>query len=223
MTKKQNLVIVAGHSGYGKSAIIQHIALKYRKQGWTVKSVYKVEGIVNAFPEEEMLESKFLFVFNDPVGKESFDEILFKSWQIYGERLPYYFKSDTCKLLISCSKYVLSKIWVKVLLNDDSYILDNNSNKYKLNEVEKRNILNKHTSEMKLSKEQCDEIIKSEDYLPLLCKLFSSKAEYRNEGIRFFREPIAVLREEIRAFKKKDKKNVLWSYSSRIFQQLYSS
>lgn len=163
MTEKQNIVIVAGHSGYGKSAIIQHIALKYRKQGWTVKPVNKVEKIVNAFPEEEMLESKFIFVFNDPVGKESFDEILFKSWQIYEEKLPYYFKSDTCKLLIFCRKYVLCDILVKGLLNDDSYILDINSNKYKLNEVEKRNILNKHTSEMKLSKEQCDEIIKSED------------------------------------------------------------
>ncbi|XP_052703942.1 uncharacterized protein LOC128180116 isoform X2 [Crassostrea angulata] len=37
----RNLVIVAGHSGSGKSAIIQHIALKYREQGWTVKRVKK--------------------------------------------------------------------------------------------------------------------------------------------------------------------------------------
>uniref|UniRef100_A0A8W8P0M8 Novel STAND NTPase 3 domain-containing protein n=1 Tax=Magallana gigas TaxID=29159 RepID=A0A8W8P0M8_MAGGI len=35
--KSENLVIVAGHSGSGKSAIIQHTALKYREQGWTVK------------------------------------------------------------------------------------------------------------------------------------------------------------------------------------------
>ncbi|XP_065924563.1 uncharacterized protein [Magallana gigas] len=39
--KSRSLVIVAGHSGSGKSAIIQHIALKYREQGWTVKRVKK--------------------------------------------------------------------------------------------------------------------------------------------------------------------------------------
>uniref|UniRef100_A0A8W8IHY2 Novel STAND NTPase 3 domain-containing protein n=2 Tax=Magallana gigas TaxID=29159 RepID=A0A8W8IHY2_MAGGI len=32
--RSRNLVIVAGHSGSGKSAIIQHIALKFRKNGW---------------------------------------------------------------------------------------------------------------------------------------------------------------------------------------------
>lgn len=219
MTKNQNIVIVTGHSGSGKSAIIQHIALQYKKQGWTVKPVNKVEKIVYAFLEKEMLKKKLLLVFNDPVGKESFDEMLFKSWRNYEDMLSYYLKSDECKLLMSCRKYVLSDICVEGLLKDKSYNLNISSNKNRLNEVEKRNILHKHTSEMKLSKEQCDEIIKSEDYFPLLCKLFSSIAEYKNEGVRFFREPIAVLKEEIKAFKKKDKKNVLWSSSSRTFQQ----
>uniref|UniRef100_A0A8W8IKW1 DZIP3-like HEPN domain-containing protein n=1 Tax=Magallana gigas TaxID=29159 RepID=A0A8W8IKW1_MAGGI len=34
--KSRNLVIVAGHSGSGKSAIIQHISLQYREQDWTL-------------------------------------------------------------------------------------------------------------------------------------------------------------------------------------------
>uniref|UniRef100_K1Q8Z4 Novel STAND NTPase 3 domain-containing protein n=1 Tax=Magallana gigas TaxID=29159 RepID=K1Q8Z4_MAGGI len=47
LIKNQNLVIVAGHSGSGKSAIIQHIALKYRSQGWTVKPIYEVRELIN--------------------------------------------------------------------------------------------------------------------------------------------------------------------------------
>uniref|UniRef100_A0A8W8J8K4 C1q domain-containing protein n=1 Tax=Magallana gigas TaxID=29159 RepID=A0A8W8J8K4_MAGGI len=46
--KSKNLVVVAGHSGSGKSAIIQHIALKYKKQGWTVERVTRIlfeEGV----------------------------------------------------------------------------------------------------------------------------------------------------------------------------------
>lgn len=205
MTENQNLVIVTGPSGSGKSAIIQHIALQYRKQGWTVKQVKKVEEIVNAFSEKVKLESKLLFVFNDPIGKESFDEELFKFWHIDEETWLCKLESATCKLLISCRKYVLFDIRVKGVLKDKSCIVDINSSKNILNEDEKRSILNKYTSAMNLSKEQCDEIIKSEDYFPLLCKLFSSIAEYKNEGVRFFREPIAVLKEEINAFKKKDK------------------
>lgn len=37
-----NLVIVAGHSGSGKSAIIQHIALNNRSQGFNVKPIDSV-------------------------------------------------------------------------------------------------------------------------------------------------------------------------------------
>lgn len=206
MTENQNIVIVAGHSGYGKSAIIQHIALQYREQGWTVKPVYKVEEIVYALSEEEMLKSKFLFVFNDPIGKESFDEMLYQSWMMHEQKLPYYLKSDTCKLLISCRKTVLSDKRVKGCLNDTSCILDINNYENRLNGHEKRNILKKYTSAMNLSKDLCDEIIKCEDYFPLLCKLFSMKAEYINAGIRFFKEPFTVLGEEIRAIRKKNNK-----------------
>lgn len=45
LTRSQNLVIVAGNSGSGKSAIIQHIALKYRSEGWVVKLVDEVKDI----------------------------------------------------------------------------------------------------------------------------------------------------------------------------------
>lgn len=119
MTENQNLVIVAGHSGYGKSAIIQHIALKYREQGWTVKPVKKVKKLVDALSKKEMLENKFLFVFNDPIGKESFDKMMYKSWMILEEKLPYYLKKFTCKLLVSCRKSVLSHKRIKGRLNDE--------------------------------------------------------------------------------------------------------
>lgn len=49
---------MTGHSGSGKSAIIQHIALKYRERGWSVKPIKGVEDIVNAFPSNETDEKK---------------------------------------------------------------------------------------------------------------------------------------------------------------------
>eukprot|EP00105_Crassostrea_gigas_P043174 XP_019927322.1 PREDICTED: uncharacterized protein LOC109620110 [Crassostrea gigas] len=40
LVKSHNLVVVTGNSGSGKSAIIQHIALSYRSQGWTIRTIY---------------------------------------------------------------------------------------------------------------------------------------------------------------------------------------
>lgn len=205
MTENQNLVIVAGHSGYGKSAIIQHIALKYREQGWTVKPVKKVKKLVDALSKKEMLENKFLFVFNDPIGKESLDEMLYQSWMMHDKNLPFYLESHASKLLISCRKSVICDKRIKGRLNDKSCIFDINSYENRLNEHEKRKILEKHTCSMNLSKELCDEIIKCNDYFPLLCNLFSMKTEYKDAGIRFFKEPITVLGEEIRAIREKNK------------------
>uniref|UniRef100_A0A8W8IKB6 Novel STAND NTPase 3 domain-containing protein n=1 Tax=Magallana gigas TaxID=29159 RepID=A0A8W8IKB6_MAGGI len=54
--KSRSLVIVAGHSGSGKSAIIQHIALKYREQGWTVKR--EKQEILNKYTSDMNLSDK---------------------------------------------------------------------------------------------------------------------------------------------------------------------
>lgn len=91
-------MIVTGKSGCGKSAIIQHIALKYRKKGWTVKPVKDIEGIVYA-PFKETQFKKILFVCNDPLGKESLDDILYNKWERYEEALTYFLKR--AKLLMS--------------------------------------------------------------------------------------------------------------------------
>eukprot|EP00105_Crassostrea_gigas_P035519 XP_019919667.1 PREDICTED: uncharacterized protein LOC105320718 [Crassostrea gigas] len=95
----QNIVIVTGHSGSGKSSIIQHVSLKYRKEGWIVKPVKDIEDIANT-PLIRNNLTNILFVFNDPLGKESLDEILYNKWQRYEEALPSYLKQ--AKLLMSC-------------------------------------------------------------------------------------------------------------------------
>lgn len=67
---------MAGHSGSGKSAIIQHIALKYKEQGWTVRRVKMVEDIVDDCYSSQFQKNKTFFVLNDSLGKEAFYEIL---------------------------------------------------------------------------------------------------------------------------------------------------
>ncbi|XP_052703932.1 uncharacterized protein LOC128180109 [Crassostrea angulata] len=201
--KSRNLVIVGGHSGSGKSAIIQHIALKYRERGWTVKRVKKVEDIVDEYYSRRYQKDKTVCVFNNPLGKESFDEICNDSWQRYEEDLKLFLK--TAKILMSCRNHIISDSRVARYLVNQSAIVDIDDKNYKLSVNEKRHILTKYTSYMNLSDKDCNEIVKVERYFPLLCKLYSSRKKSICKGIRFFTEPVTVLKEEIIEFKVKDK------------------
>ncbi|XP_065938638.1 uncharacterized protein [Magallana gigas] len=199
----KNLVIVAGHSGSGKSAIIQHIALKYREQGWTIKRVKKVEDIMDEYSSSRFRKDKTICVFNDPLGKESFDEILNSSWQTYEEELKLYLR--TAKLVMSCRNHIISDNRLTPYLVNLSHIININDNKHKLSVNEKRQILKQYTSDMNLSDKECDKIVEVESYFPLLCKLYSSNEEYKNKGVGFFTEPKTRLKEEVEGFRNKDK------------------
>nr|XP_034330634.1 uncharacterized protein LOC105344498 isoform X7 [Crassostrea gigas] len=205
--KSRNLVIVGGHSGSGKSAIIQHIALKYRKQGWTVRRVTEVKEIVNEYSSSRFQKNKTICVFNDPLGKESFDEILNNSWQRYEEEITTYLK--TAKLFMSCRNYITSESRITRYLVQHSDIVDINNDQHKLSKQEKIQILNIYMSSLNLSKEECNRIVKTERYFPLLCKLYSEKKEYLGNIFKFFEEPVTVLEGEISYFKNKNKEKYL--------------
>ncbi|XP_052704012.1 uncharacterized protein LOC128180166 [Crassostrea angulata] len=201
--KNRNLVIVTGHSGSGKSAIIHHIALKYRVQGWVVKRLKKVEDIVDIYSSSRFQKYKTICVFNDPFGKESFDELLNKPWQTYEEELKLYLK--TAKLIMSCRNHIISETRLTRFNVYQSHIVDIDDNKNKLTVEEKRQILRTYKIDKNLSDEDCDKIVEVETYFPLLCKLYSNKEDNGKKNIKFFTEPVTVLTEEILGFRAKDR------------------
>uniref|UniRef100_A0A8W8MRD6 Novel STAND NTPase 3 domain-containing protein n=1 Tax=Magallana gigas TaxID=29159 RepID=A0A8W8MRD6_MAGGI len=203
LINSQNLVVVTGNSGSGKSAIIQHIALCYRSQGWTVKPVYKVKEITDSYSSVDVLQSRILFVFNDPIGIESFDEIAYNSWKKHDERLKACLKNN--KMLLSSRKYILLDYRVRGMLKNKSCILDLSDDKHKLNNGEKETILMSYSSNSGLLKDDIDGILMTEEYFPLLCKLYFSDKNNQTIGPRFFKEPFNVCQEQIRHFRKKCK------------------
>uniref|UniRef100_K1PQ35 Ankyrin-1 n=1 Tax=Magallana gigas TaxID=29159 RepID=K1PQ35_MAGGI len=205
LIQSQNLVIVTGNSGSGKSAIIQHIALCFRSQGWTVKPVYNVKEIIDTYSSVDVLQRRILFVFNDPIGNESFDEIAYNLWKEHDERLKAFLRNS--KMLLSSRKYILLDYRVRGMLNDESCIIDLSDDKHKLNNVEKENILKSYSSNSGLSKKYISGILMTEEYFPLLCKLYFSDKNNQTIGPRFFKEPFNVCQEQIRNFRKECKEN----------------
>lgn len=152
---------MAGHSGSGKSAIIQHIALKYRSQGWIVKPIYEVRELIN---DDLLIQSKTLFVFDDPIGKESFDEISHDAWRQHSEKLNALLKE--VKVLMSCRKYILGDTRISGIFTDKSYIVDINNNLLQLTDDEKQRIFNKYSDVNNFSAEEFAAILKVDAYFP---------------------------------------------------------
>ncbi|XP_062597051.1 uncharacterized protein LOC134258501 [Saccostrea cucullata] len=203
MFKSHNLVIVVGNSGSGKSAIIQHIALKHKYQGSNVIPVDEVREIKEKFSYSTKNDT--LFVLNDPLGKESLDEILYTLWKNYQNTI------ETClkkaKLLLPCRRCVLYDKRVKGILFEESTIVEIDTETNRLTDEEKRSILNQYTQNRDLSDEIVSEIIKTEAYFPLLCKLFS-RPVYKENGLDFFKSPKRFIKQEIDIFKRVDKKKL---------------
>ena len=167
LIKSKNLVIVAGHSGCGKTAIVQHIALKYRKNGWVVKPVDKVKEIKNAYTSGRFKQNKTIFVLNDPIGKESLCEISYTTWKKYEETLKSFLHN--VKLVLTCRTYIIFDSKVKGLFQDRSNIVVVDDNENKLNEMEKRKMLKQYTISKDISEEDTLKILRNKNdmYFPV--------------------------------------------------------
>lgn len=200
LCRKQNLVIVTGHSGAGKTAIIHHIALKYRNEGWTVKPVAELNEIIQSMnSSKDQDDNRTLFVLNDPIGKESLDVLQFNSWTRHEEHLEACLKK--VKLMVSCRKYILMDPRVKGVLKNKTNKINISTDQLKMSNNEKREVWDMHSCNKKISEEELEEICQTEAYFPLLCKLYSTNENKQNNILRFFKEPVVVFEEEIRDFR----------------------
>lgn len=209
-------MIVVGHSGSGKSAIIKHIALEFRNRNWVVKSVNKVTAIVKAFSKNNVEDSKTLFVLDDPIGTESYDEILYRAWKTNEEHLKACLKKF--RVLLSCRKCVQMDKRVKGLFKNESNIVDIDADDCKLRDDEKLKIWNKYKSD-NISYKYLTEIMKIDAYFPLLCKLFFSNKENKKKGLQFFKEPVEIYKAEIEDFKTSSKEK----YCALVLLVLFSN
>ncbi|XP_078323059.1 uncharacterized protein LOC144622286 isoform X2 [Crassostrea virginica] len=203
MIESNNIIIVVGHPGCGKAAIVQHISLIHKKQDWAVKLVNQVSEIVEIFGAGHFKENKTVFVIYDPIGKHSYDESLHGLWKRYESSLKNFLKKN--KLLMTCRNWILRDKRVTGLFEDKDNIVVLDEGENKLSSEEKLQILNTHTCNAEFTQEELTEILKTDMYFPLLCKLFASNREYFVDVITFFKEPKDVLKKQLRTWKDTDK------------------
>ena len=205
MIETKNLVIVTGFSGSGKSAIIQHIALDYRKKGWVIRPVDAIEEIKDDYNSESFKENKTIFVFNDPIGKEVFDDILYCFWKKYENTLKNFL--GKVKLLMTCRKQILNDSRTKGLFAEKKNIIDIDDDQYKLSRDEKMQIFKKYMPGDTFSTDQIEKILKIKTSFPLSCKLSSEMKDKSIDNLkRVFTNPDEIVSNEIKEYRENDKK-----------------
>lgn len=85
-----------------------------------MKLVDKVKDILNQYSSE--LENNAIFVIDDPFGKFYIDDIAYRAWKTYEEKLKICLKK--IKLLMSSRKYILIDVRVKGIVRDKSNIIN---------------------------------------------------------------------------------------------------
>eukprot|EP00105_Crassostrea_gigas_P041590 XP_019925738.1 PREDICTED: uncharacterized protein LOC105335313 [Crassostrea gigas] len=110
-------------------------------------------------------------------------------------------------MLLSSRKYILLDYRVRGMLNDKSCTIDLSDDKHKLISEEKENILRSYSSNSGFLKDDINGMLMTEEYFPLLCKLYFSDKNNQTIGPRFFKEPFNVCQEQIRNFRKDCKEN----------------
>ena len=183
MVETNNLVIVTGHSGSGKSAIIQHIALQYRGRGWIVKPVYSFKEIHDTCKSEKFEKGSHIFVFNDPIGKESYDAMSYNEWLRYREILDPLIKN--AKLLLTCRRSIFfdkratgffEQKLEKIGKNEQKIAkVDIDGNHCKLTIDEKKTMFKKHLPDEKPTKQVLNKISKIDIYFPCFVNCLGAK------------------------------------------------
>lgn len=88
-------------------------------------------------------------------------------------------------------------------MKDKSETVDISNNQFELSTEEKENIWKRHAFDEYVSKKELMEIVQTEAYFPLLCKLYFSNVNKEIEVLRFFKAPVEVLGEEISEYQTK--------------------
>lgn len=168
------VVMVIGHPGTGKSAIIQHIALQYKNEKWILEPLQSIMDFEKSFSSQK----NTLYIINDPFGKSAFKKEDWDCWCRNEETIENCLTNSDSKMLMSCQKYICLDIGVQLLFKDCPVVVD--ITEVKLTSVEKKQILSKYTTNVDFA-DECARRVDIEAYFPRLCKLYGKK-----EDLNFF-------------------------------------
>lgn len=195
----QHFATIVGPPGSGKSATARHIALKLQQKGYDIlpiRDIKDMETYCDPYNPQ-------VFVFDDVLGKFGLDmgnfEVLCRFEDIFVNPI----MSET-KILMTCREVLYRKKMISdsFLMREDNVVLLN-SVENTLNDQDKLELLAKY--ELHTNMLSHTDLASASDMFPLLCKLFSTKREFRNYGPTFFKSPVPCILKELDVMETRNK------------------
>lgn len=189
--RNQPYVLFVGVPGSGKTATARHIALLLQEEGYEILSIKNINDLETYYD----LKNPQVFVIDDVLGKYGLDVTMYNILKKYEDILNRPTMSKT-KVLMTCRELVYrnEKVLDYFLRHQDN-VESLNSEENALNDNDKLELLARYEigADVLSSVE-----MKSSSYMfPFLCKLFSSKTDFKIYGSTFFTSPVPCILDEL--------------------------
>ncbi|XP_076072691.1 uncharacterized protein LOC143044521 [Mytilus galloprovincialis] len=193
--QKNSCVTITASSGVGKTATLQHVALKMAEEGYDVLLVTNPQNIIEFYNPNQ----KTLFVIDDFCGTYSINKSDLYNWEPVMKRIEELVHKSLIKIIVACRIQVYKDNKFEALHIFKTNVCNLLSEYLCLSQAEKTLI-----AEMYLATEAAEIIQYSHlyDCFPLLCKLYRVNTEPNITA--FFKNPFSVYEAEIEQLKTKE-------------------
>ncbi|XP_062619355.1 ankyrin-1-like [Saccostrea cucullata] len=195
------VVVVVGPPGSGKTALIRHIALQLESE-YQIVPISKPEEIINYGD----LNRPQIFVIDDVLGVFTLERNLLSDLERHSKQIEDVLNRKS-KFLMSCrlAVYNEAKVLDVVFLEIDKIL--NLNEKNVLTSEDQKGIFESHMNNARISCEIDLKLLHRKDVFmfPLLCQMFSSDENVRKYGKQFFTRPSECWQSEINKIQKRNK------------------
>ncbi|XP_071136771.1 ankyrin-1-like isoform X2 [Mytilus edulis] len=186
--QENSCVTITASNGVGKTAIIQHVALKMADRGYNIMLVTAPNDIVKFYNPNQ----KTLFVMDDFCGIYSINQFDLNSLELVMERIEELIEDKFTKLIVACRLQVYQDEKFESLSIFRTCVCNLLSKDLCLSQTEKQSIADLYLET------RSPEIIQYSDLydcFPLLCKLYNDNPDHNITD--FFQNPYSVFEAEI--------------------------
>lgn len=211
LIEKNNVVVVTGSSGSGKSSIIHHVALQlHKKKGYDVIPFITCPADIIQYRN---MKKNQVFVVDDICGKSFINEQGLQYWREQAGDIDRLFSSSKfvnndlnnpfndakhgqMKVLVTCRLHIFKDEKFKSLKMFTNHSIDLQSNEYSLLMNERKTMIKKYIRISDFEFEKLKEIVDKYPYFPLLCKMSQGKTV--NELTELFSSPVESIKNDIK-------------------------
>lgn len=186
--KQNNIVVVTGNAGIGKTVTSRHVSLQMIGEGYDVLPIKSPKDI-NSYVVKSR---KSLFIFDDICGRYNIIQSEIEEWDRYTSDIKDCFTGATVKILATCRLQVFQHPLLQSMDLLTRCQFNMSSGEYAITVQDKRSIANVYLPE-EFTNQISEENIQKYDCFPFLCRMISN---FQENKIKFIQNPYNFFEEE---------------------------